>query len=246
MIHLNLEFDILKPQTALAGYVQAIWSASVKPDTTQTVCKQLLSDAGTGVVFILQNEVQMDGERQAPGVVLLPVSILAHQVCLPPGAVMTGVRFHPAVGYQLFGKRLDQLLRIQDDHPLASSALATFESLKTARSPSARISTLYRWVQALIEEYEPQYVRHIIDQPTGTLSQRQRERNFQKWLGITPKHYQRIKRVKHTLEQLRAQPDLTLSELALEQGFSDQAHMTRECKQIARMTPKQFVRKRNL
>jgi len=52
--------------------------------------------------------------------------------------------------------------------------------------------------------------------------------------------------VKHTLEQLRAQPDLTLSELALEQGFSDQAHMTRECKQIARMTPKQYVRKRNL
>ncbi|MFM2652319.1 helix-turn-helix domain-containing protein, partial [Vibrio alginolyticus] len=87
---------------------------------------------------------------------------------------------------------------------------------------------------------------HIIEQPTGTISQRQRERNFQKWLGITPKHYQRIKRVKHTLEQLRAQPDLTLSELALEQGFSDQAHMTRECKQIARMTPKQYVRKRNL
>ncbi|WP_226977523.1 DUF6597 domain-containing transcriptional factor [Vibrio diabolicus] len=153
---MNLEFDILKPQTALAGYVQAIWSASVKPDTTQTVRKQLLSDAGTGVVFILQNEVQMDGEWQAPGVILLPVSILAHQVCLPPGAVMTGVRFHPAVGYQLFGKRLEQLLRIQDDHPLGSSALATFESLQTARSPSARISTLYRWVQALIEEYEPQ------------------------------------------------------------------------------------------
>lgn len=87
MIHLNLEFDILKPQKALAGYVQAIWSASVKPDTTQTVRKQLLSDAGTGVVFILQNEVQMDGEWQTPGVVLLPISILAHQVCLPPGAV---------------------------------------------------------------------------------------------------------------------------------------------------------------
>ncbi len=154
MIHLNLEFDILKPQKALAGYVQAIWSASVKPDTTQTVRKQLLSDAGTGVVFILQNEVQMDGEWQTPGVVLLPISILAHQVCLRPGAMMTGVRFHPAVGYQLFGKRLEQLLRIQDDHPLASSALATFESLQTARSPYARISTLYRWVQTLIEEYE--------------------------------------------------------------------------------------------
>jgi len=243
---LNLEFEIFKPQGMLAGYVQAIWSVSVKPDTVQTVRKQLLSDAGTGVVFILQSEVQIDNEWQESGVLLLPVSTIAHQVTLPPGTVMAGVRFHPAVGYQLFGQRIEQPLRIEEDHPLASSTLPTFASLQEMRSPSARISALYRWIQTLIAECEPQEVGHIIDEPLGTISQRQRERHFQKWLGITPKHYQRIKRVKQTLEQLRAQPDVALSDLALDQGFADQAHMTRECKQIARITPKQFVRKRNL
>jgi hypothetical protein len=241
---LNLDFDIFKPQGMLAGHIQAIWSVSVEPDTTQIVRRRLLSDAGTGVMFILQNEVQMDGEWQVPGVLLLPVSTLARQISLPPGTVMAGVRFHPAVDYQLFGKRLERPLRIEGDHPLASSAFPTFVLLQAARSPSARISALYRWTQALIAECEPQDVGHIIHQQLGTLSQRQRERKFQKWLGITPKHYQRIIRVKQTLEQLRAQPDIFLADLALEQGFADQAHMTRECKQIARMTPKQFVRER--
>ncbi|MCR9736092.1 helix-turn-helix domain-containing protein [Vibrio parahaemolyticus] len=230
----------------LADYVQAIWSVSVEPETVQTVRKQLLSDAGTGVVFIVQNEVNMHDEWQEPGVLLLPVSTIAHQVSLTPGTVMAGVRFHPAVGYLLFGQLLEQPLRIDNDHSLASSALTTFASLQTMRLPWARISALYRWIQALIAECEPQEVGHIINEPLETLGQRQRERNFQKWLGITPKHYQRIKRVQQTLERLRAQPDMALSDLALEQGFADQAHMTRECKLISRMTPKQFVRKRNL
>ncbi|QMV14478.1 AraC family transcriptional regulator [Vibrio spartinae] len=241
---MSLDFEIFKPQGKLAGHIQAIWSVSVASDTVQTVRKELLSDAGTGVTFILQNEVQMDGEWQSPGVLLLPVSTLAHQVCLPPGTVMAGVRFHPAVGYQLFGQRLALPLRIEGEHPLASLTLATFASLQTAYSPSARMVALYHWCQDLIAAYEPQDVSHIIHQERATISQRQRERQFQKWLGITPKHYQRITRVRQTLEQLRAQPDISLSDLALEQGFADQAHMTRECKQIACMTPKQFVRKR--
>jgi hypothetical protein len=111
---------------------------------------------------------------------LLPVSTLAHQVCLPPGTVMAGVRFHPAVGYQLFGQRLAQPLRIEGDHPLASLAFATFASLQTVHSLSARMVMLYRWCQNLIAACAPQGVSHIIDQERATISQRQRERQFQK------------------------------------------------------------------
>jgi len=243
-MHLNLELEIFKPQKLLADYVQAIWSVSVEPNAEQTECKQLFSDAGTGVVFILRNDVQIEGDWQVPGVLLTPVSTLAQQINLPPRTVMAGVRFHPAVGYQLFGQRLEQALRIEENHPLAALTLPTLLSLQTARSSSARMSILYRWAQTLIAKCEPHQVGHIIDKPFGAISQRQRERIFQKWLGITPKHYQRIKRVKQTFEQLRTQPDTVLSVLALEQGFADQAHMTRECKQIGCVTPKQFVRKR--
>jgi hypothetical protein len=53
IIRLSLDFEIFKPQGKLAGQIQAIWSVSVASDMVQTVRKELLSDAGTGVTFIL-------------------------------------------------------------------------------------------------------------------------------------------------------------------------------------------------
>ncbi|NVK75418.1 MAG: AraC family transcriptional regulator [Oceanospirillaceae bacterium] len=37
-----------------------------------------------------------------------------------------------------------------------------------------------------------------------------------------------------------------LAELAIEYGFSDQAHMTRECKLIAGVTPKRYIHRKQL
>ena len=73
------------------------------------------------------------------------------------------------------------------------------------------------------------------------LSQRQIERQFQQWLDMTPKYYQRISRVKSALKILKLQPTTELADLALTIGFSDQAHMTREFKYIAKITPKQYT-----
>jgi AraC-type DNA-binding domain-containing proteins len=242
---LNLDLDIFKPKGLLAGHIQGIWSASASPDVEQSVTRHLLGDVGSGVMFILQKEVEIDGELHSPGILLQPVSTQAYKISFCPGAVMAGIRFHPAVGYQLFGERLGQMIRIEDEHPFASTASTIYEALQSKHTPAARISILYRWIQELIVKCESPDVGHIIQQQPQTCSQRQRERMFQKWLGITPKQYQRILRVKLTLEQLKMQPNAALVDLALEHGFADQAHMTRECKQIARITPKQFIRKRN-
>ena len=73
------------------------------------------------------------------------------------------------------------------------------------------------------------------------LSQRQIERQFHRWLDMTPKYYQRISRVKKALNRLRYSPTTALVDLALSHGFSDQAHMTREFKYIAKITPKQYA-----
>lgn len=71
------------------------------------------------------------------------------------------------------------------------------------------------------------------------LSQRQIERLFRLWLGMTPKYYQRILRVKKAIHFLRLHRYLNLADVSQQFGFSDQAHMTREFRVIACTTPRQ-------
>ena len=71
------------------------------------------------------------------------------------------------------------------------------------------------------------------------LSQRQIERLFKLWLGMTPKHYQRILRIKKAIYFLRLHRNVNLADVAQQFGFSDQAHMTWEFRTIACITPGQ-------
>ncbi len=60
---------------------------------------------------------------------------------------------------------------------------------------------------------------------------------------MSPKRFQRILRVNNTISLLKSNPNTDLLELALDNGFIDQAHMTREFKQIAIITLKRFSKK---
>ncbi|OJT01461.1 hypothetical protein BEE62_09030 [Marinobacter nauticus] len=69
------------------------------------------------------------------------------------------------------------------------------------------------------------------------VSQRHVERLFKHWMEMTPKQYQRILRVKRAIDYIREHSRANLAEVAHQFGFSDQAHMTREFRAIARITP---------
>jgi AraC-like DNA-binding protein len=56
-------------------------------------------------------------------------------------------------------------------------------------------------------------------------------------MEMTPKQYQRILRVKKAIDYLRQHKEASLVEVSQQFGFSDQAHMTREFRAIARITP---------
>ncbi|MDX5385422.1 MAG: helix-turn-helix domain-containing protein [Marinobacter sp.] len=70
-----------------------------------------------------------------------------------------------------------------------------------------------------------------------SVSQRHVERLFKHWMEMTPKHYQRIRLVKRAIDYIREHSRANLAEVAHQFGFSDQAHMTREFRAIARITP---------
>jgi AraC-like DNA-binding protein len=58
---------------------------------------------------------------------------------------------------------------------------------------------------------------------------------------MSPKRYARLMRFRSLLASLRHAPADALGLLALEAGYSDQAHMTREFRAFAGVTPLQYL-----
>jgi len=63
-------------------------------------------------------------------------------------------------------------------------------------------------------------------------------REFKRTAGITPHRYILRKRVERA-EALVGGSDLSLSEIAIASGFSDQSHLTRRFRQMLGATPKE-------
>ena len=64
-------------------------------------------------------------------------------------------------------------------------------------------------------------------------------RAFKQSAGVTP-HYYLIQRRVARAQEMLARTELSLSEIALAAGFSDQSHFARHFRQTLGMTPGQF------
>jgi AraC-like DNA-binding protein len=67
---------------------------------------------------------------------------------------------------------------------------------------------------------------------------------FRRNIGLAPKVYARVHRFSRLLQRLTGRPTLTWAQLALEAGYSDQAHLSREFRELAGVSPTEYERLR--
>lgn len=72
------------------------------------------------------------------------------------------------------------------------------------------------------------------------LSQRSVQRLASRYVGMSPVSLLRRRRLQDAAERVRAEPGTDLRTLAVELGFSDQAHLTREFRLVLGFTPRQY------
>jgi AraC-like DNA-binding protein len=72
------------------------------------------------------------------------------------------------------------------------------------------------------------------------VSRRQIERDFSRWLGVSPRHLSQVARVQGVAR--RAHAGASLADAAADLGFADQSHMNRVVRQLTGVTPREFVR----
>jgi AraC-like DNA-binding protein len=94
-----------------------------------------------------------------------------------------------------------------------------------------------------VREYVKLHLSESINLPmlagVAGLSVHHFAREFKQSAGVTPHHYLTQKRVERAQEML-AQTDLSLSEIAYAAGFSDQSHLARHFRHMLGTTPREF------
>lgn len=230
--------------------VQAVWSATVCADHPVPVIRRLYSDASSGILFALAGKIEIDDIGLPHGVILCPVAKSSGEVTLYPGSRLAGIRFYPATAYGVLGQHYEGMTRLAptDDHRHALYPL--YQRLSDCDNTHRHLELLSNWaeVHLVLRQLVPSALQSalqalaIADSPalpdtSLPRGQRQIERLFRQWLDMTPKQYQRILRVRNAASFLLLHPDARLAEVALQFGFSDQAHMCREFRSLANTTP---------
>jgi len=108
-------------------------------------------------------------------------------------------------------------------------------------TPSRAKSTMVSDILTLIHEAQGiAQINNIAHQMK--VSERTINRKFTRAVGLSPKQFSSIVRLRRAINDLN-NPSYTISSIAVDCGFSDQAHMTREIKNYMGQTPT-LIRKR--
>ncbi len=161
---------------------------------------------------------------------------------LPAGAAAVGVRFRVGAAGAALGlpaaELLDATVPLEDVWGRDGDRIA--ERVASAPSPAAQLATLSQAVSERLE-HEPDALVRAAATGTGRtalgIGDRQLRRRFADAVGYGPKTLQRVLRFQRflALAARDAAPDLAW--LALDAGYADQAHLTRECTRLAGLPP---------
>jgi AraC-like DNA-binding protein len=176
---------------------------------------------------------------------------------LPPGTVISGVRFRPGAAADGLGLDAHHVrdVRVALSDLLGSRAARTLgQRLADAASSAARTTVLEDVVRARRSDLgpgstaelaalvgsDPKFgVEHLAAE-TG-VSTRQLRRRFDRDVGYGPGFFARIARLQRFARAAARSPASGIAELAAHAGYADQPHLAKDCRSLAAMTPRELV-----
>jgi len=241
----------LPPPADLRAAVACTWVAHVAPDASAPA--PIVPDACSDIVVIGDAAPHVAGPATH-----------THVVHVSANTTVVGIRFRPGAARAVFGCDAHEL---RDADPelravCGVSASALDAELSAAATTDAIRAALERWVRrrlgtrldrdattlraahALVAD--PQLSVAALGAMLGW-SPRRLHREMTATCGYGAKTLQRILRLQRTLRLVRRRALTnrrpTLAMLALDAGYADQAHMTREFRELTGFTPRELVAK---
>ena len=236
------------PVPALRGLVACVWVQEVGPGSPPYL-HRTVPNGSTEVVYTLGSAPRIVGPQTGPS-----------EVLVVPGTVAAGLRLRPGAAHALHAMPTSELvdLEVEASEIWGRSARALGESLAAAPSPEAAAALLEHHVLRRTRGHAPldslalEAVARLLRRPAGvrslaaslSISERQLRRRVQAAVGLAPKPLERMFRFQRFLALVHADDGAqqSLGRLALEAGYADQSHLTREAVRLTGRTPATVLR----
>lgn len=242
------------PRAALRPFIKQLWISDGRDAVAGARREHVLPTGAMHVVLRLDDEpVRLWNERGQDltfGTAVVGGMRSTYYVKELRPARTVGAQLHPAASLPLLGVPADELgerhTRLEDlwDAQAAAlrtrllearspaDALARFEATLESRLPRAR--GVHPGIAHALVRFDALGEVTDVVRETG-LSHRRFLTLFRRTVGIAPKRYCRVLRFQRALHGVLA--GQALSSVAAEAGYSDQAHLTREFRELAGISP---------
>ena len=252
-------FKQFKPSREVSLFIECFWIAE---DTCTDVCREkIIPDGFTEIIFHYREpyRINIDGRWQTQPKNLIAGQISNHFLLENTGqSGMLGIKFKPTALTHLFNLNMDKLTdKVVGLESKVGKRFNDIETvLQTQKSPGEKFREVDSWFVDFVKSHRvtENVTDRVVDlifkkkgmitvrELTGTfhISERQLERLFKKYIGLSPKFFSRIIRFNHIF-QLMKDKDSTWTGLAFSSGFFDQSHFIKNFQEFTGEGPSSYL-----
>lgn len=260
---LNMNYQTFEPHTDLAPLVKCYWTLQV-PAQKDVQRQLIIPDGCIEMAFVFGDEIKRYTSEDE--FIIGPREVIIGQITETTYIEPTGyvdsfaVRFYP-YGFaafvstplealantetplaQFFGEETSETLaqRMNRADDTAARIAIVEEFLLSRLSDRGTIDTIVRTtIETMLATKGSGAINAMLRNDAS--KRRQLEREFKQKIGISPKQLGKVIRLQAALKRVLNRQSETLTEIAYESEYYDQAHFIKDFKEFTGITPKKFL-----
>ena len=263
-----MNYQTYKPHPDLASLISCYWTLEV-PATDDAQRQRIIPDGTIEMAFILGDDIKRYTSKD--DFILQPRAMVLGQTIEPFYIEPTGyvntfaIRFYPYGFANFVTEPIKKLANRETPLDLlfeATTANKLEQKIIQATDVKQRIEIIESFllnklseqsmvdnivkttVDALISTHGSSSISHILKEDLS--KRRQLERKFVKQIGISPKQLGKVIRLQTALKMLLNEEGESLTHIAYESEYYDQAHFIKDFKEFTGTNPKEFLGNENM
>lgn len=260
---MKISYQEIAPSPALSDIVDRIWIRESDGSSMELSDMQTCLPLGT-VEWIIQTKGEpiigwyKDQKFVYPGNYFIGLMTTYANWKMFGQSKLIGIRIKPEGAIRLLGRPIAELSEgtVNAELLIKRQELSILDRLMEMDNTVQQISLLEAFMHHHLDKFQQKesYFTEVFAQLRSLnsnfsteqiaekffLSERQMQRLYKNYLGVSPKTYERILRFSKAVDVIRADQHPNWAAMASQLGYSDQAHLIRDFKSYSGMTPTIF------